>query len=185
MSEDTCRVTMIWPQDLHAQVRARVHSRGLTAWVLDAVRARLNETPDADMRELVQRMANSIALGGDYEDREMAIHMLDLPDWVDRSEWPWVKGARQLVSSESGSDAWPDSTHDADEVDKEADGGESPAPDLDAPEPEPELEPDPQPDVETQPATERAEEPQEPEMALSSCPTCNMPLIDGECWTCG
>lgn len=198
---------MIWPKELKERVRERVNSRGLTDWVLDAVRARLDEVPDADMRELVQRMADSIALGGDYEDREMAIHMLDLPDWVDRSEWPWVKYAQQLVESEAAPD---------DEPETDAQPNPEPEPEPEPVEPEvaesgpdgeevnlrileqtaplidPTLTAPPLEDLvrgtefeDALPAPAPAPVIQEPVEVLASCPVCNMPLIEGECWTCG
>lgn len=96
--EETERVTMLWPVDVKAQVRERVGPRGLTDFAVDAVRAKLGqpvEDPElaeskelGDARFLVQRLADCIAMQGDYEDRESVLREIDLPPWVQTIGWP-------------------------------------------------------------------------------------------------
>lgn len=94
--EETDRVTMLWPVELKEAVREEVGPRGLTTFTVAAVRAKLG-THDShkedskelnEVRFLVQRLADSIALGGDYEDRESTLREIDLPPWVDTTGWP-------------------------------------------------------------------------------------------------
>jgi hypothetical protein len=96
--EETERVTMLWPTDLKGTVRDMVGPRGLTDFVVDAVKAKLDmpvEDPEVveskelgEARFLVQRLADCIAMAGEYEDRESTLRELDLPPWVETTGWP-------------------------------------------------------------------------------------------------
>lgn len=86
---------MLWPEELKQAVRSKVENRGLTSFVIDAVRQKLathdhQESVAAELsaaRFLVQQLADALATGGDYEDREQALRFIGLPDWVDQDGW--------------------------------------------------------------------------------------------------
>jgi hypothetical protein len=93
---DKTRISMLWPETLKEKVRERVGSRGLTDFTIGAVEAKLgiHDAHRADSRELnevkdlAQRLADALALGGDYEDRVSAMRLLELPAWVQTIGWP-------------------------------------------------------------------------------------------------
>jgi hypothetical protein len=93
---DKTRVSMIWPQSLKEKVRDRVGSRGLTDFTISAVEAKLgiHDTHQADSRELnevkdfAQRLADALAMGGDYEDRASTLRLLEPPAWLQTIGWP-------------------------------------------------------------------------------------------------
>lgn len=96
--EETERTTMLWPVDVKEAVRERVGPRGLTDFTVAAVREKLGQpVPDAELAEskelgdarfLVQRLADCIAMSGEYEDRESVLREIDLPPWVQTIGWP-------------------------------------------------------------------------------------------------
>lgn len=93
---NTSRVSMVWPDSLKAKVRDRVGGRGLTDFVVEAVEAKLGKRDGHDpssremneVRDLAQRLADALALGGDYEDRASALRYLQLPAWIQTIGWP-------------------------------------------------------------------------------------------------
>jgi len=116
---------MLWPESLKEQVRERVGGRGLTRFTLEAVQAKLNthDVHQADSKELnqvkdlAQRLADAIAMGGDYEDPEETLRYIDLPSWIQTVGWP--DSTARVVSPE-------DSTSEL--VDQESDEPEPPEP---------------------------------------------------------
>lgn len=91
------RVSMQWPKPLKAEVRERVGARGLTEFVLDAVRLHLDggaqraQTDAQEINELkwlVQQLADRVAIGGDADVRKSGLMELELPAWIDTSGWP-------------------------------------------------------------------------------------------------
>lgn len=96
MPDNTSRVSMLWPESLKEKVRDRVGSRGLTVFTIEAVEAKLgiHDSHKADAKELnevkdlAQRLADALAMGGDYEDRASALRLLELPAWIQTVGWP-------------------------------------------------------------------------------------------------
>lgn len=93
--EPTTRVAMLWPVELKDAVREEVGPRGLTDFTLEAVRAKLgvHDAHKEDSKELnevrflAQRLADAIALGGDYEDRAETLRLMELPAWIRTDGW--------------------------------------------------------------------------------------------------
>jgi hypothetical protein len=93
---DKTRVSMLWPETLKEKVRDRVGSRGLTDFTIEAVEAKLgiHDAHRADSKELsevkdlAQRLADALALGGDYEDRVSTLRLLEPPAWLQTIGWP-------------------------------------------------------------------------------------------------
>lgn len=92
----TSRVAMEWPIELKEAVREAAGPRGLTDFAIEAVRAKLgtydvhkeNSEELNEVRFLAQRLADVIALGGDYEDPAETLRLLELPAWIDTTGWP-------------------------------------------------------------------------------------------------
>lgn len=94
-AEDKKRVAMYWPAELQERVREKVGQRGLTEFTLQAVRAKLGEPePTVDegqlneAQEVAQRLADALAMGGDYEDRQSQLRLMELPAWISTEGWP-------------------------------------------------------------------------------------------------
>lgn len=87
---------MLWPDSLKAQVRDRVGGRGLTDFTVAAVESKLGKRDSHEasskelneVKDLAQRLADALALGGDYEDRASALRYLELPAWIQTVGWP-------------------------------------------------------------------------------------------------
>lgn len=80
------RVTMIWPKGLKARVRDLTGSRGLTAFVVNAVLERLRDfdstviqTERDDARRLTQALVERIQTSGNTA----LLQSLRLPEWID------------------------------------------------------------------------------------------------------
>lgn len=95
MSETT-RVAMMWPVEVKEAVREHVGGRGLTQFVIEAVKSKLDTRPDQmatrkelnETRDLAQRMVDAIVRFGPEEDTLSVIQELELPVWIDTTGWP-------------------------------------------------------------------------------------------------
>ena len=88
----TVRMAMVWPASLKDAVREKAGHGGMTEFVIEAVEAHLvgdkgiaRERLEA--RQVAQDLADTL-ISTRTEDRLQAIMSLDLPAWIDSSEWP-------------------------------------------------------------------------------------------------
>lgn len=168
--EKTSRVAMLWPEDLKERVRQRAGKRGLTAFTIEAVKAKLNGRDQADTQDDEDQRPDDEEQGSPEPEPESGPEPEppepepDLPAVGDpgtiRSEERKVGNLLDRVRGKamekgvdlSGVDLKPAST-----IELPAD-------------PPAELEPDAQ----------------TPEAIPTSdvCPKCGSELIGGECWEC-
>lgn len=89
---ETERMAMLWPKSLKTRVRQIAGHGGMTEYVVEAVEARLNGADQViderrEARELAQTLADKFIFTT-ASDRLQALAELDIPDWIDTSDWP-------------------------------------------------------------------------------------------------
>lgn len=105
------RVSMNWPNDLKAAVRDRVGSRGLTTFVLAAVREKLGAgvTGQAteDLKPLVERLFRVVASLGSHEAAREVLEDPSLPSWLGREELTKITAQAEAAEQPSRRDPRP------------------------------------------------------------------------------
>ena len=105
------RVSMNWPNDLKAAVRDRVGSRGLTTFVLAAVREKLGasstEQATEDLKPLVERLFRVVASLGSHEAAREVLEDPSLPSWLGREELTKITAQAEAAEQPSRRDPKP------------------------------------------------------------------------------
>ena len=105
------RVSMNWPNDLKAAVRDRVGSRGLTTFVLAAVREKLGagstEQVTEDLRPLTERLFRVVASLGSHEAAREVLEDPSLPSWLGREELTKITAQAEVAERPARRDPKP------------------------------------------------------------------------------
>lgn len=117
------RIQQQWDADLHRRAQVVAGKHGLTRFTVAAVRASLGTGPTAaeEARTYAQRVTDALAMMSPDDDPRLILELLQPPEWIDTSQFPWSSGVGRAGHLRPTSSPAPGLDKQAALLDKQAD----------------------------------------------------------------